>query len=194
MYCFSAANAFAGVCEYILKRRTGQNIDVSRLFIYYNGRMILKRSYVVTDDGASKRCIALGLRKFGVCLESIWPYYPGHINKTPPPDVYAAAREITVIPLKVPRNLVAMKTSLANEIPFIIGIRLTEDASEQARENSGYIQMPDPNDPHVQNTGTHSVVIVGYNDRTQHFIARNSWGSKWVKNFIDIFIINIKPL
>jgi len=53
-FFFSAANAFAGVCEYILKRRTGQNIDVSRLFIYYNGRMIQDQSFVVTDDGASK--------------------------------------------------------------------------------------------------------------------------------------------
>jgi hypothetical protein len=193
-FSFSAANAFAGVCEYILKRRTGQNIDVSRLFIYYNGRMIQHRSLFVTDGGASKRCIALGLRKFGVCLEHLWPYYHPYINKRPPPDVYAAASAITVVPLKVPRNLPAMKTCLANEIPFIIGIRLTEDASDEAKENNGYIVTPHPNDPQVSQAGTHAVVIVGYNDRTQHFIGRNSWGTDWVTTFIDLFIIQINIL
>ena len=174
-FFFSAANAFAGVCEYILKRRTGRNIDVSRLFIYYNGRMIQKRSFVVKDDGASKRCIALGLRKFGVCLEDVWPYYRPFIDMPPPPDAYVAAREITVIPLKVPRNLIAMKTCLANQTPFVIGIRLVQSsANEEAKNNNGYISMPDPNDPAVLKIGTHSIVIVGYNDRTQHFTARNS--------------------
>jgi C1A family cysteine protease len=27
--------------------------------------------------------------------------------------------------------------------------------------------------------GGHAVIAVGYNDTTQRFIVRNSWGSKW---------------
>jgi C1A family cysteine protease len=179
-FYFSAANAFAGACEYIYKRRTGKHIDVSRLFIYYNGQMIDQRSLEVTDDGASKQNTVLGMRKFGICEERIWPYTEGNLNKEPPPHVYAAASKVTVIPLKLPRNLVAMKTCLANQVPFLIGIRLLDSATAEAKKNNGYISMPNPASATAAATGTHAVLIVGYNDRTGHFLVRNSWGSDWV--------------
>ncbi len=76
--------------------------------------MIDQRSLEVTDDGASKQNTVLGMRKFGICEESLWPYEEQNLNKEPPPEVYEAASRVTVIPLKLPRNLVAMKTCLAN--------------------------------------------------------------------------------
>ncbi|CAF4360146.1 unnamed protein product [Rotaria sordida] len=33
-----SANSLAGAYEYLLKKVNGSNIDMSRLFIYYNGR------------------------------------------------------------------------------------------------------------------------------------------------------------
>ncbi|CAF0823168.1 unnamed protein product [Rotaria sp. Silwood1] len=174
-----AANAFAGACEYIIKRRTGKHVDVSRLFIYYNGQMIDQRSLEVTDDGASKQNTILGMRKFGICEESLWPYDEQLLNQEPPPHVYEAASRVTVIPLKIPRNLVAMKTCVANEIPFLIGVRLLKTATMEAKTNQGYISMPDPASSTVARTGSHAVLIVGYDDRTRHFLARNSWGRDW---------------
>ncbi|CAF2396943.1 unnamed protein product [Rotaria sp. Silwood2] len=174
-----AANAFAGACEYIIKRHTGEHVDVSRLFIYYNGQMIDQRSLDVTDDGASKQNTVLGMRKFGICEESLWPYDEQLLNKEPPPHVYEAASHVTVIPLKIPRNLVAMKTCLANEVPFLIGIRLLSSATAEAKKNQGYISMPNPASAAVAKTGTHAVLVVGYDDRTRHFIVRNSWGRDW---------------
>ncbi|CAF3142912.1 unnamed protein product, partial [Rotaria sp. Silwood2] len=184
-YDACVANAFAGIIEYLILRRTGLHIDVSRMFIYYNGRMIQGRSWAVSDDGALKRDAVLGLRKFGVCQEFIWPYEPQNVNKTPPPHVYEAAKEITVVPLKIPRNLPAMKTCLANGIPFLIGIRVNVDeTSDEAKQNGGYVSMPDPNDPNLHLWGFHAVMIVGYDDRTQYFIVRNSWGADWGYFFI----------
>ena len=155
-------------------------MDISRLFIYYNGRIIDQRSLDVTDDGASKQNTALGMRKFGICEEHLWPYDENLLNKEPPPHVYAAASRVTVIPLKLPRNLVAMKTCLANEVPFLIGIRLLDTATREVKANNGYISMPNPASLTVAMTGTHAVLVVGYDDRTQHFIVRNSWGRDWV--------------
>lgn len=176
----SAANAFAGACEYILKRRSGKHVDISRLFIYYNGRIIDQRSLEVTDDGASKQNTALGMRKFGICEEHLWPYDENLLNREPPPHVYGAASRVTVVPLKLPRNLVAMKTCLANEVPFLIGIRLLDTATREVKANNGYISMPNPASLTVAMTGTHAVLVVGYDDHTQHFIVRNSWGRDWV--------------
>jgi C1A family cysteine protease len=184
---FSAANAFAGACEYIFNRRFGKHIDVSRLFIYYNGQMIDQRSLEVTDDGASKQNTVLGMRKFGVCEERLWPYREDLLNKEPPPNVYEAASRVTVIPLKLPRNLVAMKTCLANEVPFLIGIKLLDSATSEVEKNKGYISMPNPASLKVATTGTHAVLIVGYDDRTGHFLVRNSWGKDWVKGKLKLF-------
>jgi hypothetical protein len=41
--------------------------------------------------------------------------------------------------------------------------------------------MPNPASLAVATTGTHAVLIVGYDDKTGHFIVRNSWGKDWVK-------------
>lgn len=142
--------------------------------------MIDQRTLDVTDDGASKQNTVLGMRKFGICEEKIWPYDPDLLNKEPPPEVYEAASRYTVIPLKVPRNLVAMKTCLANQIPFLIGIKLLKTATDEVKKNRGYLSMPNPASPTVAATGTHAVLIVGYDDRTQHFLVRNSWGNDWV--------------
>lgn len=180
LFRFSAANAFAGACEYIIKRRTGRTVRISRLFIYYNGQMIDQRSLDVTDDGASKQSTILGMRKFGICDEHLWPYKEENLNQEPPPQVYQVASKFTVIPLKIPRNIVAMKTCLANQVPFLIGIRLVESATREASDNHGFIRKPDPHDRRLLSIGTHAVLIVGYDDSTQHFIARNSWGRDWV--------------
>ena len=39
--------------------------------------------------------------------------------------------------------------------------------------------MPYPNVNTEQLLGGHAVAIVGYNDATGKFIARNSWGTSW---------------
>lgn len=145
--------------------------------------MIDQRSLEVSDDGASKQNTVLGMRKFGICEEHLWPYDQKLLNKEPTPEVYEAASQVTVIPLKLPRNLPAMKTCLANQVPFLIGIRLLDTATSEAKKNNGYISMPNPSSPLVASTGTHAVLIVGYDDRTKHFLVRNSWGNDWVKNF-----------
>ncbi|CAF1688595.1 unnamed protein product, partial [Adineta ricciae] len=141
--------------------------------------MIQQRSFEVTDGGASKRTIALGLRKFGVCAEFVWPYERAYIDQTPPAHVYEAASQISVVVLSVPRTLAAMKACLSNEVPFLIGIRLLPQATNEAKYNRGFITMPNPNDASILSVPTHAVLVVGYDDQTGHFIVRNSWGEDW---------------
>jgi C1A family cysteine protease len=139
------------------------------------------QSLIVTDNGTSLESTAIGLQIFGVCEEYIWSYHSENINQQQPVYVYGQASKMTVVPLKLARNLIAMKTCLANEIPFIIAIRLMPQASDEVRDNNGYLLMPNLNDPQLKSSPMHAVVIVGYNDETETFIVRNSWGSKWVR-------------
>ena len=151
--------------------------------------MIDQRSFDVTDDGASKQNTVLGMRKFGICEEYLWPYEEQNLNVKPPKEAYDAARQVTVIPLKLPRNLVAMKTCLANEVPFLIGIKLLDSATSEVQKRHGHVSMPNPASLQVALTGTHAVLVVGYDDRTRHFIVRNSWGKDWVvKRSSSVFL------
>ena len=42
--------------------------------------------------------------------------------------------------------------------------------------HSGVLQMPQPDE---QVLGGHAVLAVGYDDASQRFIVRNSWGTDW---------------
>jgi hypothetical protein len=121
------------------------------------------------------------MRKFGICKEELWPYDDRLLNKMPPDDVYEAANNFTVTPLHIPMDITAIKACLAGQIPALLGVKLIDDANQEAKENGGYISVPDLDDTTIASILPHAVLLVGYNEKTQHFIARNSWGPSWVR-------------
>jgi len=67
------ANALAGALELLEnKDKDAPFADLSRLFIYYNER-VLEHS-VASDSGAQLRDGVKALAKLGACKESLWPY------------------------------------------------------------------------------------------------------------------------
>jgi C1A family cysteine protease len=178
-HCSTAA-AFASACEYLIKRQTDLYIPISQLFIHFNGQTIDQGTYSVEDDGASRRSVVLGMRKFGICKEELWPYKRRLLNKKPPHNVYVEAKRYIVVPQEIPLDITAIKTCLANQLPALVGIKIKDGPYNHARINGGYLSIPDPDDIAIANTGTHAVLLVGYDDEAQHFIVRNSWGRKWV--------------
>src|SRR5882672_3101009 len=65
-------NALAGAVEFLEKKARIPLTNVSRLFIYYNERVI--EHSVSEDSGAMIRDGIKTLVKQGVCAESRWPY------------------------------------------------------------------------------------------------------------------------
>ncbi|CAF3969694.1 unnamed protein product, partial [Rotaria sp. Silwood2] len=54
------------------KKTTGSDIDVSRLFIYYNARVKAKsRDRKILDKGSRISFAIQALKEFGTCLESV---------------------------------------------------------------------------------------------------------------------------
>jgi C1A family cysteine protease len=82
--------------------------------------------------------------------------------------------------LRVPFNVESIKTCLHNQIPVIVDIKLVDNVGRQIRENGGFLTIPDLDNTFINRINPHSVLIVGYNEQTQHFIVRNSWGKDWV--------------
>jgi hypothetical protein len=91
------ANALAGAVEFLeIKDRT-PFVDVSRLFIYYNERVI--EGTVNQDSGAFIRDGIKSLAKQGVCPEKEWPYKIASFKKRPTKKCYTDAKKIRSLPI-----------------------------------------------------------------------------------------------
>ncbi|CAF3373550.1 unnamed protein product [Rotaria socialis] len=175
------ANTLAGAYEYLLKKKNGQDIDVSRLFIYYNARASNDESGDMTDSGCSMTEAIQALEQYGVCLESIWPYDIANVNVRPSQEAYQRADEFKITEaLKVEIDINQMKSCLAQGFPFAFGLKLFASFDKAAK--SGVVPMPDGNEQNRESHGSHALLAVGYSDQSNSFIVRNSWGKYWGDN------------
>jgi C1A family cysteine protease len=69
-----------------------------------------------------------------------------------------------------------MKGCLAAGYPFVYGFTVYESFESPAVANKGAAPMPSPSEKVL---GGHALVAVGYDDSSQVFISRNSWGPTW---------------
>merc|ERR1719203_41930 len=79
--------------------------------------------------------------------------------------------------MNVPLDLDAMKSCLAEGYPIVFALKLTKQFFTP--DERGYIPTPDPEDPQAAKHGWHTMLLVGYSDRQEVFIVRNSWGTEW---------------
>ena len=70
-----------------------------------------------------------------------------------------------------------MKSFLAQGFPFVVGIQIYKSFETNQVAKTGIVPLPNTNNETL--LGGHAVVCVGYNDKTQQWIMRNSWGSLW---------------
>jgi C1A family cysteine protease len=75
------ANAIAGAYEYLVKKHLRKNVDVSRLFIYYNARWRIDEQN--EDSGSVIQYGVESLGTFGACIERTWPYQERAVLKKP---------------------------------------------------------------------------------------------------------------
>jgi len=166
-------NAIAGIVEY-MDRRAGKMIDVSRLFIYYEERVLINT--VNYDSGAYIRDGIKVVNKKGACLESVWPYMISRYRTKPSTAAYNDALRRKANAYQKCANFTAVKQALAQGFPVVVGFDVYESFETQAVANTGVMPYPQAGE---QLLGGHAVALVGYNDTTQRFIARNSWGTGW---------------
>lgn len=154
----SSANALASACEYILQRQTSRYMPVSRIFIYFNGRVIQQ----------------------GICREAIWPYKEYLLNQKPSELVYTEAKQYIVNVSALPLNVNLIKKSLVDGIHVAAVIKMKNGSHQSATSMNGYISMPSSDGTIFNRVYAYAVLIVGYDDDTKYFIVRNSWGKEWV--------------
>jgi C1A family cysteine protease len=168
------ANALAGALEFLEEKDKVPFSALSRLFIYYNERVI--EGTVKTDSGAMLRDGIKALAAQGVCAEKLWPYIISRFANKPSPSCYADAQKHLITTYERLQTLTDMQTCLAAGFPFVFGFTVYESFESPEVAQSGQVPMPGPDERTI---GGHAVVAVGYDNQESRFIVRNSWGPGW---------------
>lgn len=183
------ANAIGALMEFVLWKQSKVAFTPSRLFIYYNERETDQSIY--TDGGAYLRDGMKCVAKLGACQESDWPY-----DDTPPTNPLARIWASGAKPAEKPsdkcyemaltrqvlsyqrldQSLTQLKGCLAAGYPFVFGFTAYDAYASTAVLKSGVLNYPEPGEGVVNG---HAVMAVGYDDISQRFIIRNSYGEDW---------------
>ncbi len=165
------ANAICAMIKY-----KNAKIDGSRLFLYYNERLLEKT--VNFDAGADLTDGIKALCSFGICQEKTYQYIISKFALKPPPNTYAeASPHKNIRATLVDSTLNAMKSCLIQNYPFVVGIAIYDSFESGTVSKTGVVPMP--NKSSEQLLGGHAVLCVGYDDVKKVWIMRNSWGPSW---------------
>ena len=170
------ANAIAGAIQFERrKQQFAPDFTPSRLFIYYNERVI--EHSVASDSGAQIRDGIKSVARQGDCPETEWPYVIARFKTKPTAKCYADARKYKVILYqRVTQTLSQLKGCLASGFPFVLGFTVYENFESASVAKTGHATLPRSGDAVI---GGHAVAGVGYDDAKQWFVVRNSWGAGW---------------
>jgi C1A family cysteine protease len=171
------ANALTGNLEFLDHKIDDEYKDVSRIFIYYNERVL--EGTVDYDSGASLRDGIKTLRKIGACWESTWPYLIERFDKKPLKKCYIEAKKHRIVSYHRISTLSEMLTCLAEGYPFVFGFTVYESFESQKVRQTGVVNMPRKKEKAL---GGHAVLAVGYDQKQKRFLVRNSWGIDWGKD------------
>jgi len=168
-------NGIAGAIEFDQRKQGTPEFTPSRLFIYYNERVI--EGTVNQDSGAQIRDGIKAVATIGAPPETDWPYDIAEFAQKPPPKAYADAKQDLVSSYaRVAQDLTQMQGCIAVGYPFVFGFTVYESFESEQVAQTGIVPMPASGETVV---GGHCVVAVGYDDSKRTFIIRNSWGTAW---------------
>lgn len=169
------ANAIAAAVEFDLMKEKKNVFIPSRLFIYYNERVM--EGTVDSDSGAQIRDGVKSVASKGDCPEKSWPYDINKFTEKPPQSCFKEAIKHKAVQYqRVVRDLNQMKGCLASGYPFVFGFSVYQSFESQQVAKTGHAPMPSRGEKAV---GGHAVVAVGYDDSQNWVIVRNSWGTGW---------------
>jgi C1A family cysteine protease len=169
-------HAIVGALEYDEIVQGETLIPLSRLFVYYNERLVEGMEFA--DSGA---CIRDGIKtiaQYGVCSEALWPFSEAAVLQKPSDEAYQDALKHKAIEYRrVDQTQEALLHCLGiDKRPIIVGIQIFESFESELTAATGVVSMPKPQE---QLLGGHAVLIVGYDSTRQVFFMRNSWGTSW---------------
>jgi C1A family cysteine protease len=173
--CTANAIGAAHQFEQIRQKQTRGSFVPSRLFIYYNERVVL--GTVDEDSGAMLRDGIKSVVRQGVCPEPEWPYVISRFTSKPSIKAYRHALDHQVLKYQRLRQTVGdFETCIAAGHPFVFGFSVYESFETPSVAKAAVVPMPGPGERLL---GGHAVLAVGYDRPARQIIVRNSWGEAW---------------
>lgn len=170
-----SAQALAAAVWLAARREGIRPVAVSRLFLYYNERA--REGTTGVGGVVSLRDGFRSLARQGVCVESMWPYRISRFADRPPAACFRAAIKRRAHSYqRIRRHILHLKYCLAEGYPFVMAICVYKGLESAAARRTGLVPLPRRREPPL---GGHAVLVVGYSDRRQSFLVRNSWGPRW---------------
>ncbi len=168
------AQSIAGAIQYDMIRDKKRDFIPSRLFIYYNERVL--ENSVNSDSGAELRDGIKVVHGIGYCSEKIQPYTISKFKTQPSQKCYSDASKHKIMNYeRLSRDLNVFKSCLAEGNPIIFGFSVYESFESRETSTTGIMHLPTKYEDQL---GGHAVVMVGYTENNM-FICRNSWGDSW---------------
>jgi C1A family cysteine protease len=166
--------AIVGAYELLLNKEVPDKfIDLSRLFVYYNARLI--ENMVNEDVGAYVRDAIKAVQKFGICSESIWPYHIRDYTITPSIQSYDDARHRNIQNYYRISVLEDILDALNKELPVVFSMKVYE-SFEELYDYGTTAKLPAKGESPI---GAHAMCFVGYDLNKKVLLARNSFGRDW---------------
>jgi C1A family cysteine protease len=167
------ANAIAAALEFDQRRQNLKEFVPSRLFIYYNERVI--EHTIKEDAGAELRDGMKSVSKQGAPSEQTWPYDIAQFAHRPSEVAYKEGKKHPAVTYER-LNASDGRACLASGFPFVFGFTVYTNFMSEEVAKTGNVDMPGPAE---QVEGGHAVMAIGYDDSTKRFLIRNSWGTGW---------------
>jgi len=167
------ANAISGAIQFEQKKQGVKVFMPSRLFVYYNERAM--EGTVNSDAGAQIRDGVKSVANEGVCPEAEWPYDINKFANKPTSKCFTDAAKCQAVGYQRldSTNLNQLKGCISSGFPFVFGFTVYDAFEGPDVAKTGVLNMPYPKEKVV---GGHAVMAVGYDDASQRFTVRNSWG------------------
>ncbi len=162
--------AISSIYEYILKRNSEEEADLSESFVYYNVRHLEGKE--LEDTGSSFQDVIASIGEQGICTESLHPFTRS-LSDTPSDEAYldGEKRRITKA-MNVNVALDDIRSAIQEGYPVAISLKIFDSFNA----TTGFVKRPTDEEIESADFGYHAMVVVGYSDETKFFLVRNSWG------------------
>jgi hypothetical protein len=149
-------------------------VDLSRLFVYYNARRMAGKEN--EDCGTMMSHVMASVMAFGACEEKLWPYIEAKWPEMPSQECYDNALKYeAVVYARVPLGESCLQM-VASGLPVVFGTSLPSEYYRIAAETGA---TPTPGADAPPPGGGHAMLIVGYDMNEETWLVRNSWGAEF---------------
>jgi C1A family cysteine protease len=165
-------NAVSSAMEYILRKQTGADLQLSRLYGYGRGRQL--DGIPLTEDSGSCNATAMAvLTSYGLPEEHLWPYSDDAWTVEPPVglDIDASRHKLGLWYLCP--NLRTIQAAIDQDFPVTLGFECFESIMDKTNLLIGSI----PFTPKEKSVGGHEVMVCGYNRNLDALLVAQSWGT-----------------